>query len=43
MLDALTDAERDELFAILKPMAATIVVGGGYPADPNERELPGVE
>lgn len=43
VLDVLTDAERDELFAILKPMAATIVAGGGYPADPNERELPGVE
>ncbi|HYD09483.1 MAG TPA: MarR family winged helix-turn-helix transcriptional regulator [Acidimicrobiales bacterium] len=39
----LTDAERDELFAILKPMAATICAGGGYPADPNERSLPGVE
>ena len=43
VLDVLTDAERDELFAILKPMAATIVAGGGYPADPNERELPGVD
>lgn len=43
VLDCLTDAERDELFAILKPMAATIVAAGGYPADPNERELPGVE
>ncbi len=43
VLDAVTDAERDELFAILKPMAATIVAGGGYPADPNERTLPGVE
>jgi hypothetical protein len=42
VLDALTDAERDELFAILKPMAATIVAGGGYPSDPNERSLPGV-
>jgi hypothetical protein len=43
VLDVLSDAERDELFAILKPMAATIVAGGGYPADPNERQLPGVE
>ena len=43
VLDVLTDDERDELFAILKPMAATIVAGGGYPADPNERELPGVD
>ncbi|MEY2474621.1 MAG: hypothetical protein QOK28_3950 [Actinomycetota bacterium] len=43
VLDALTDAERDELFAILRPMAATIVAGGGYPADPNERTLPGVD
>jgi hypothetical protein len=42
VLDALTEAERDELFSILRPMAATIVAGGGYPADPNERELPGV-
>ncbi len=42
VLDAVTDAERDELFAILKPMAATIVAGGGYPAAPSERELPGV-
>ena len=43
VLDALTDAEREELFAILRPMAATIVAGGGYPSDPNERDLPGVE
>ncbi len=43
VLDVLSNSERDELFAILKPMAATIVAGGGYPADPNERELPGVE
>lgn len=43
VLDVLSDAERDELFAILKPMAATIVAGGGYPADPNERTLPGVD
>jgi len=43
VLDVLTDEERDELFAILKPMAATIVAGGGYPADPNERDLPGVD
>ena len=43
VLEVLTDGERDELFAILKPMAATIVAGGGYPADPNERTLPGVE
>jgi hypothetical protein len=42
VLDALTDSEREELFEILRPMAATIVAGGGYPADPNERELPGV-
>lgn len=39
----LSDDERDELFAILKPMAAAICAGGGYPADPNERTLPGVE
>ncbi len=43
VLRVLTDVERDELFAILKPMAATIVAGGGYPADPDERDLPGVE
>lgn len=43
VLDAVTEAERDELFAILKPMAATICAGGGYPADPNERTLPGVD
>ncbi len=42
VLSVLTDVERDELFSILKPMAAAIVAGGGYPADPNERELPGV-
>ncbi|HVV37824.1 MAG TPA: hypothetical protein VHC63_14540 [Acidimicrobiales bacterium] len=42
VLDALTDAERDELFTVLKPMAASIVAGGGYPADPDERDLPGV-
>lgn len=42
VLDVLTPDEREELFAILKPMAAAIVAGGGYPADPNERELPGV-
>ena len=39
----LTDAERDELFGILRPMAATICAGGGYPADPNDRSLPGVD
>lgn len=43
VLHALTDAERDELFDILRPMAATICAGGGYPADPNTRVLPGVE
>lgn len=43
VLNVLTEAERDELFAILKPMATTIVAGGGYPTDPNERDLPGVE
>jgi hypothetical protein len=43
VLDALSDAEREELFAILKPMAATIVAGGGYPSDPNERTLRGVD
>jgi hypothetical protein len=43
VLDALSDAEREELFAILRPMAATIVAGGGYPSDPNERTLPGVD
>ena len=43
VLDAITDAERDELFGILAPMAATICAGGGYPADPNQRTLPGVE
>lgn len=43
VLDAISEQERDELFAILKPMAATIVAGGGYPADPNERTLPGVD
>jgi hypothetical protein len=43
VLDALNDAERDELFAILRPMAATIVAGKGYPSDPNDRTLPGVE
>jgi hypothetical protein len=43
VLDALTDAEREELFGILRPMAATIVAGGGYPSDPNERDLPGVD
>jgi len=42
VLDAVSEAEREELFAILRPMAATIVAGGGYPADPNDRELPGV-
>lgn len=43
VLDALTESERDELFAILAPMAATICAGGGYPADPNTRTLPGVD
>jgi hypothetical protein len=43
VLDVLTDAERDELFAILAPMAATICAGGGYPADPNTRTLPGLD
>jgi hypothetical protein len=43
VLDAITESERDELYEILRPMAATIVAGGGYPADPNTRELPGVE
>ena len=43
VLNVLSDAERDELFEMLRPMAATIVAGGGYPADPNERELPGVD
>jgi hypothetical protein len=42
VLDALDDAEREELFSILRPMASTIVAGGGYPSDPNDRELPGV-
>lgn len=43
VLAALADDEREELFTILKPMAATICAGGGYPADPNERTLPGVD
>lgn len=43
VLDALDDSEREELFAILRPMAATIVAGGGYPSDPNDRDLPGVD
>jgi hypothetical protein len=43
VLDALTAAERDELFGILRPMAATIVAAGGYPSDPNDRTLPGVD
>jgi hypothetical protein len=43
VLDVLSEEERNELFATLKPMAATIVAGGGYPADPNERTLPGVD
>ena len=43
VLDAISEDERGELFGILKPMAATIVAGGGYPADPNERTLPGVD
>jgi hypothetical protein len=32
---ALTDAEFDELFALLEPMSRTIVTSGGYPADPS--------
>ena len=43
VLDVLSDAERDELFSILRPMAAAICAGGGYPADPNDRVLPGVD
>jgi helix-turn-helix protein len=43
VLDALTEAECEELFGILRPMAATIVAGGGYPSDPNDRTLPGVD
>jgi hypothetical protein len=43
VLDAITDAERDELYGILGPMCTTICAGGGYPADPNARTLPGVD
>lgn len=43
VLEAVTDAEREELYGILGPVAATICAGGGYPADPNTRSLPGVD
>ena len=32
---ALTDAEFDELFALLEPWAKAIVASGGYPVDPS--------
>ena len=32
---ALTDAEFDELFALLEPWAKAIVASGGYPTDPS--------
>ena len=43
VLDAITETEREELYAILGPLAATICAGGGYPSDPNTRVLPGVD
>jgi hypothetical protein len=33
---ALTDAEFDELFALLEPWAKAIVASGGYPVDPSQ-------
>jgi hypothetical protein len=33
---ALTDAEFDELFALLEPWAKAIVTSGGYPVDPSQ-------
>ena len=33
---ALTDAQFDELFALLEPWAKAIVASGGYPTDPSQ-------
>lgn len=43
VLDALAPAEVEELFEILAPMASAICAGGGYPANPDERSLPGLD
>ena len=43
VLEALDPAEVDELFAILAPLSAAICAGGGYPANPDERTLPGLD
>ena len=43
VLDALDDGEVEELFSILRPLSATICAGGGYPVNPAERSLPGLD
>jgi hypothetical protein len=43
VLDALEPAEVDELLGLLAPWADTICRGGGYPANPAERTLPGLD
>ena len=43
VLEALDDGEVEELFGILRPRSATICAGGGYPVNPAERRLPGLD
>jgi hypothetical protein len=43
ILEALEPAELDELLDLLAPWADTICKGGGYPANPAERSLPGLD
>ena len=43
ILDALSAAELDELLDLLAPWADAICQGGGYPANPSARTLPGLD